>query len=197
MLHPAYILRGQFSQEGYQVGYLKRVRELLDATYVWQPPVAEGPPGMRVRPTMREIVEWFGRVRSAAVDIENAGPHITVTGFWGRGQYVGAGGITVRFRDGADPYPWAWDEWRQLVRTLHAWYGDPSVGKSMHNGQSHDIFLLERAGFTVRGFDFDTMLAVHIADPERKKDLGTVGTSMGGVPHWKHLAKGEGDGEGK
>lgn len=152
---------------------------------------------MRTRPTADEIVAWLADCRSAALDIEGMGPHLTYLGLWHRAPRIHEGGLTIQFRERGDPYPWAWDDWRKIIRALWVWLAREDVTKSAHNGQSFDVWILERLGFVVRGYDFDTMLGVHIGDPECKKDLGTVGTAMAGVPHWKFLAKGESAGEGK
>ncbi len=152
---------------------------------------------MRTRPTADEIVAFLATCKSAALDIESAGPHLTYLGLWHREPNTHLGGITIQFRERGEPFSWTWDEWRKIVRATYNWLASEHITKSAHNGQSFDVWILERLGFVVRGYNFDTMLAIHIADPERVKNLETVGTALAGLPHWKWLAKGEGAGEGK
>lgn len=173
------------------MGYLTRVRELLTGTYVWAEAVDTPPPGARLHPTIDEVELYLSVVKSAAVDIENAGPHLVMVGLWGRGDYARHGGLTLRFITDGAPHPWSWTEWHRLVRALARWLADPGVRKSAHNGQSFDWWLLEWLGFRVAGYDCDTLLMSHIADPESKKDLGTLGVGLAGLAPWKSLAKGE------
>ena len=172
---------------------------MLDGTYAEPRDVREPPPGARLWPSVGEIVHYLDTVRSAALDIEWAGPHIVMVGLWGRGPYGVHGGLTVRFRiDGRPNDSWTYAEWCRVVSALYTWLARPDVRKSMQNGQSSDVWMLERIGFRVEGYDFDTMLAMHVADPERKKDLEGMAVALADVPHWKWLAKGEPTvGEGK
>lgn len=174
------------------------MRALLEGTYVAPLDPREPPPGARLWPSVGEIVDYLARVRSAALDIEWAGPHVVMVGLWGRGPYRELGGLTIRFRvDGRPNESWSYEEWRRVVRALYVWLADPGVTKSMQNGQSADVWMLERLGFVVNGYDFDTMLTMHVADPERTKGLEAMATALCELPHWKWTAKGESEGEGK
>ena len=44
---------------------------------------------------------------------------------------------------------------------------DPTVKKTAHNAK-YDVLVLRRAGITLRGLDFDTMLASYVLDPNRR-----------------------------
>lgn len=199
ILHPAYILRGQHAQEQFQVEYLRRVKGLLAGTYAPPTAVSEAPPGSRLDPTVDEIEAYLAHVRSAAVDIESAGPHITQVNLWGRGEWRAHGGLIIRFLVEGDPQPaWGWAGWQRVVRALAVWLADGSITKSMHNGAAFDVWVLEWMGFRVAGYDWDALLAMHIADPEARKGLEPLAVGMAGMLPWKHLAKGESEGgEGK
>lgn len=160
--------------------------------------MSEAAPAARLNPTALEIELWLSVVRSAAVDIEWCGPHVMMIGFRGRGEYAAHGGLSVRFIDpGGVPHPWTWDEWHRVVRAVAVWLADPRIKKSAQNGQSADWWMLEWLGFRVAGYDFDTLLGMHIADPESKKDLQTMAVGLAGMQPWKSLVKGDGDGEQK
>lgn len=159
-------------------------------------PVTEAPTGARLNPTVEEIELYLSVVKRAALDIEWAGPHLVMVGLWDRDMR--AGGLTIRFITEGAPHPWSWPEWHRVVRALAVWLYDDTRLKSAQNGQSADWWMLEWVGFRVRGYDFDTMLAMHVANPESKKDLQSIGVGLAGLQPWKQLSKGELEGgEGK
>jgi DNA polymerase-1 len=53
------------------------------------------------------------------------------------------------------------------VAPLRALLEDPSVKKTAHNAK-YDLLVLRRAGITLRGLDFDSMLASYVHDPGRR-----------------------------
>jgi DNA polymerase-1 len=53
------------------------------------------------------------------------------------------------------------------LEPLRALLGDASVAKTGHNIK-YDLLVLRREGITVRGVDFDTMLASYLIDPSRR-----------------------------
>ncbi len=50
---------------------------------------------------------------------------------------------------------------------LRALLEDPAVRKTAHNAK-YDVLVLRRAGITLRGLDFDSMLASYVIDPGRR-----------------------------
>ena len=50
---------------------------------------------------------------------------------------------------------------------LRALLEDPTVRKTAHNAK-YDLLVLRRAGVTLRGLDFDSMLASYVLDPSRR-----------------------------
>lgn len=50
---------------------------------------------------------------------------------------------------------------------LRALLEDPGVKKTAHNAK-YDLLVLRRAGITLRGLDFDSMLASYVLDPSRR-----------------------------
>ncbi len=50
---------------------------------------------------------------------------------------------------------------------LRAMLEDPTVRKTAHNAK-YDLLVLRRAGLTLRGLDFDSMLASYVLDPSRR-----------------------------
>ena len=71
------------------------------------------------------------------------------------------------------------------VAPLRALLEDPSVKKTAHNAK-YDLLVLRRAGVTLRGLDFDSMLASYVHDPGRRSHaidalaLEFLGRSMTG-----------------
>ena len=53
------------------------------------------------------------------------------------------------------------------VAPLRALLEDPNVRKTAHNAK-YDLLVLRRAGVTLRGLDFDSMLASYVLDPGRR-----------------------------
>lgn len=71
------------------------------------------------------------------------------------------------------------------VSPLRALLEDPAVGKTAHNAK-YDLLVLRRAGVTLRGLVFDSMLASYVLDPGRRSHaidalaLEFLGRSMTG-----------------
>jgi DNA polymerase-1 len=71
------------------------------------------------------------------------------------------------------------------VESFRALLEDPAVVKTAHNGK-YDLLVLRRAGVTLRGLDFDSMLASYVLDPGRRSHaldalaLEFLGRSMTG-----------------
>lgn len=71
------------------------------------------------------------------------------------------------------------------IAPLRAMLEDPAVKKTAHNAK-YDLLVLRRAGVTLRGLDFDSMLASYVHDPGRRSHaidalaLEFLGRSMTG-----------------
>lgn len=199
LLHPAYILRGQFAEEPAQVEYLKRAKEIASGKDYEEEDFNRVPEGVwyRPSPTLGTLDEFRQRVGAApvlAVDIETAGDHLRLVGLYcdATRSYLGfpvrtpGGGVYWNPQDLPVAVGWLWD----LL-------SDPDVGKVFHNGQAFDVPMLERNGFVVRGYAFDTMLGMHIAATGVPKDLEYLSKLYLGKSGWKGMVKGEVEGEGK
>jgi DNA polymerase I len=55
----------------------------------------------------------------------------------------------------------------EAMAELRALLEDPAVRKTAHNAK-YDLLVLRRAGVTLRGLDFDSMLASYVLDPGRR-----------------------------
>ncbi len=55
----------------------------------------------------------------------------------------------------------------EAMAPLRALLEDPAVRKTAHNAK-YDLLVLRRAGVTLRGLDFDSMLASYVLDPGRR-----------------------------
>lgn len=205
ILHPSHIMQGQWAQEEHQVRYLSRAGAYLEPG--WQEPqVGEGPPGGLLRPTVNQIEQFCQQVRThgCAVDIEAAGAMLVSVQLWARQPLPddwpadAPQGVVVKFRAvGGDPEPWSYPDWCRVVRALLKLFMDPRTPKVFQRGQAYDVPVLWLMGWPLAGYTdvgFDTLLGHHVAKPESPKALGLLGTSVLGLPGWKHLSKAE---EGK
>lgn len=57
----------------------------------------------------------------------------------------------------------------EAMQPLRALLEDPTVRKTAHNAK-YDLLVLRRAGVTLRGLDFDSMLASYVLDPGRRSN---------------------------
>lgn len=217
LLHPAFIQRGQFAQEPAQILYLKRIKQ-ISLTGKWPALKAgEAPPGAILYPTLEDMHQWekelwepedpsssqinvyapggLGWVtKGCTVDIENAGDHITIVGLCRLKDLVS---IVIRFRRKKGELYWtSISRLRAVISWLSGILFNDAIPKVFHNGQAHDIPILEKSGFITRNYSFDTMLAQHIAYPELPKRLEFVASLYTGVSGWKRMV-GEDEGEGK
>lgn len=193
ILHPAYILRGQWGLEPAQIKYLATVREIATTGYTPTVDPATPPVGTTIGPTLSQVLEYLAHPNNSggvAVDIEAAGPHLMCIGLC---RVRDLEGIVVPFRTEGTTQYWSLAELRTLVEHLVRWFADPSVPKVFHNGQGFDVPYLENLGFKVAGYSFDTMLAQHVLYPEMPKRLEFIATLYLGYPRWKHLKSDAGE----
>ena len=196
ILHPAYILRGQYHKEPAQQVTLHRVREGFEPEMDYtQPPV-----GGILFPTLEQ---WKDYVRGAlcgawwgvSIDIENAGPFLICIGFTLIDTDFEPGPslcLRIRLRGGVQY--WKAHELHRVVEELDQLLSSHRLSKVFHNGVTHDVPLLERMGFDVRGPLVDTMVMFHNCYQEMPKGLQYVCTLMLGSGVWKDMLD-EGDDE--
>ena len=201
ILSPAEVMKGRWSEEPAQIEYLKHARDLAKLEdprsgirSFGEPP--EGIAGYCATPTLCDLQSWRGNLllsEPVAVDIETAGEHIRLVGLYSHR----AGYLAFPIRVAGGGAYWDTDTFPRAVEWLWDFLSDPGVGKVFHNGAAFDIPMLERSGFEVNGYVFDTMLAMHVAYPGVPKgllDLAKVHLRSG---NWKAMVKDETLGEGK
>jgi hypothetical protein len=195
ILHPMHIQRGQWNQAPVQEIYLKRVKRIIDGEE-W--PILDPkkpPPNTILHPTLEDLKQWESMIDSQGitVDVEAAGRHITIVGLCRIADLVP---IVVRFRKKGGGLYWSSDQLPSVVEWLDQVFQNQSYPKVMHNGQAYDLPQLERTGFRMERYEWDTMLAQYILFPELPKDLEFVSNVFSGIGGWKWLV-GEQEGEGK
>ncbi|MBN2412038.1 DNA polymerase I [candidate division KSB1 bacterium] len=63
---------------------------------------------------------------------------------------------------------------KPVLKVLNPVFEDKTINKCAHNGK-YDILVLEKHGFIINGFDFDTMLASYLLNPSlRQHNLDTL-----------------------
>jgi hypothetical protein len=188
------MLHGNWGQEPCQIAYLKRLKKILKGEE--ELPPAEPTFDICYRnPSLCHLEEWAAKIgpRGVSCDIECAGDFLICIGFCRIDDLVP---IEVPFRvQGGGEY-WTRRELPHAIKWCDGLLSDPNIPKTFQNGQNFDVPYLRKIGFTVRGYDWDTMLAQHVTYPEMPKGLEFMTKLYCGVPNWKHLIKEE-EGEGK
>lgn len=197
ILHPAFVLRGQWGKEPAQVRYLQRAVAVADklakGEEVAMMDVNQPPPGIvaTLQPTIDVLLsQWsVDKLRGGlVVDCEYPSGRVDMVGFTRMSDlaYVCVDLLATN----RGPF-WQRDSRLWLAKVL----GDPTIPKIFQNGLSADIPALERLGIKVAGYAFDTMLAAHVAYSEMPKQLGFLGTFYHQLPSWKHIMYGGDDPE--
>lgn len=144
-------------------------------------------PRLLLEPTAAEIEAWCGRMRMErrriAVDVETDSIHIPGARLLCIGMSNGESAICVPWIDPRSDRQRTEGRVALAVRTL---LGDEAVPKVLQNGQ-FDQAVLETHEITLRGFDFDTMLAHHVVWPEHPHDLGHLASIYTDLPPWKGM----------
>ena len=194
--HPAFILRGNFAEEPLQVEYLKIAKEIADGLRPNLDPEAHLPRDIISNPRLPDLTRWKSRLsgEGVAIDLETAGDHIRLVGMCDLAPPHSYLAFPIRTQGGGSYWG---DDLGRAVEWLWDFLSDPTIKKVGHNAQAFDIPMLERNGFIVGGFHFDTMLGMHIAHTGVPKDLETLARLYLKMPSWKAMVKGDLEGEGK
>lgn len=201
LLHPTNITRGRWSDEPAQIAYLKQVRDILDGTQPEAPDDFSTPAPVGgeyvAAPGLPELHRFTASIgpQGLAVDIETAGDHLRTVGLY---SCDGGGYLSFPVRDVGGAQYWNAADLPTAIEWLFDLLSDPGISKVFHNGQAFDVPVLERNGFVVEGYDFDTMLAAHVAFPGTPKGLEELSKSYLRVGGWKAIVRDDDStGEGK
>lgn len=189
ILHPAYIMRGQWAQDPLQPTYLARAREIAEAGHYTPPDPTTLPPNANIFPSLRQLEEFSATTDPTDpchLDIEAAGDHLICCGIL---RASDESYVCVRFRgQGGDL--WEPADLPARAEWLFNFLSGPWP-KIFHNGQAYDVPQLERLGFVVNGFTDDTLLLAHLTYAEMKKALAFLALTYCGIPNWKTLVSPE------
>lgn len=196
-LHPAYVMRGQWGDEPFQVLCLKRAKVIAErGSWPIDDPY-KPPPGAIPEPTLAQLREWTERTISkgevVAVDIETAGRTIIMVGVCRASDLIAT---CFHFLCTGGSAYWAPDDEDEMKAMLWELLASPCP-KVFHNGQAFDVPILEANGFEVGNYLYDTLLMQHIAYAEMKAGLEHCARLYCGVNGWKTTLKGDVDGEWK
>lgn len=202
IVHPANILRNNWHLELPQERYLQRI---VRNPFPEVPDVSEPPPDSILYPTLEQMEEFLVEVQSLAapavsIDLENVGDWIICAGCTALdlGDFHIGTSICIRFRiRGGNLYWNSRSDMERTVRCLGTLLADPDISMVWHNGIGHDVPILERLGFSVRGRHIDTMGLQHTCFMEQPKGLQFCSTLYLGVGVWKTLVSEDDESEGK
>ena len=188
---PTYIAGGNWAEEPAQIEFLKYAKDLADGKPHERPNFDRPPPGVQFKESpglddLQAFSDQLGPSGHLVVDIETAGDHIRLVGLYDDAHHSYLG-FPIR-SIGGGVY---WDR-LTLPRAIEWLWGilaDPAIGKTFHNGASFDIPMLERNGFTVCGYEFDTMLGMHIAYPGVPKGLEELSKVYLRAGGWKAMVR--------
>jgi len=153
----------------------------------WFPQIVLPKRNFIIGPNMEDVREYFEKIRQighTSVDIETQYyKEISCIGF----SCEASSAICIPFRDAGGKwwYGSQEDEVRGLIADI---LGDPQIGIRGQN-LHYDWSYLKRAGYGVRGFEFDTMVAQHSAWPELDKSLAFLASFYTKEPYWKDDGK--------
>ena len=186
ILHPAYIMRGQFASEPSQIDFLRRAWRIAHgdepATVV---DATAPPPGCIPTPTLEDLRKYLLSTTPTdvlACDIEGAGGRLIGIGF---ARLRDEATIYIPVLDAEKPY-WSDDEWPAADEVMRCLLCHPLV---FHNGQAFDIPFLESCGYAVEQYADDTMIRHHTLYAEQPKSLEELAIRYLGFPSWKWLSK--------
>jgi len=185
VLHPAYIVRGQWAQEPAQIDFLRRAWAIATGKLIPDlSPLDEPPPGCIPTPTLNQLTSFdfdTGLDAVLACDIEGTAGRLIGIGFC---RVEDEHAIYVPFLDGEKPY-WRDDEWPLVDKHIRGLLRRPLV---FHNGSGFDIPFLESCGYAVPQYVDDTMIRHHILYAEQPKGLEELAVWYLGMRAWKFLS---------
>ena len=195
VLHPAFILRGNYKEEPSQVLYLQRAKEIAQNGWV-NFDSTKPPRGAITKPNLEDLSSWLQHIGpgGVTVDIETARRRLRGVGFCTIDTHLAlwvplcsqGGGAYWSSKDEGACHLWL----RDILR-------DPGIPKYFHNGLAFDIPILRHNGYVVNGYAGDTMLMNHIAYPEMSKGLKYLANLYLGIGGWKALVSESDEGEDK
>ncbi len=190
ILHPSYILRGNWAYSILQPQQLQIAKQIAETGTYTPIDITSVPENANLYPTLEDLNAFSTTLSSlASVDIECAGDFLVCVGV---ARLQDEGYVCVRFRvKGGDIY----DPDTLCARTewLFRFLADPEVEKVFHNGQAFDVPYLEEQGFVVRGYTEDTMIQANLTYCELKKGLAFLANAFCSIPNWKGLVRGAED----
>lgn len=187
LLHPSFIIRGQFAQEPAQADYLRRAWRVARGLEAPPPSdVTQPPPGAIPTPTTHDLRRWIYDTRAddvLACDIEGYGGRLIGIGF---ARVRDEATLYVPVLDGEAPY-WSDADWPGVDEFIRAMLDRPLV---FHNGQAFDIPFLAEVGYPVDPARYvdDTMIRHHTLYAEQPKDLESLAIRYLGFQSWKWLS---------
>ncbi|MBK25963.1 MAG: hypothetical protein CME70_18320 [Halobacteriovorax sp.] len=206
IIHPASIVRGRWHEDSAQIVYLKQIKKILNnptnpSNYPTDP--NNLPENTKLWPTLNDLEKFTNQLENfdlLSIDIENAGPYLTLIGITAlsaeRNELGPTLSLPYRMRYGHNY--WAdWESHLKATEYLYRWLINPKLGKIFHNGVTHDVPILEEHGFIVGGEIWDTMVMQHYMYPEMRKGLQYCATLYTGAAHWKDLLDDKDETEGK
>ena len=185
LLHPAFILRGMFSQEPMQVRYLRHAGAIAASDEApWIPDVREPPPGHNPTPSLSEI-EHF--VNTTAVDDMLACDAEYFEGHRGVGfcRLRDLTGIYIALEH---DHELVWPSEGEQLRVDTALRTLTRCPLVCHNGQGAEIGFFDQLDIEINYAD-DTMIRHHILYAEQRKRLEELAVLYLSLPSWKWLSR--------
>lgn len=195
LLHPAFILRGNWKEEPAQVVYLRRAKEIAKGG--WEAFDASRPPqGAILHPKIPDdLLHWEKGVGpgGVSVDIECANRLLRCVGLCRLDDGISI--VVPLVGQGGKP-AYAPEDLSSVRRWLKGFLAN-QVPKYFHNGLAFDIPILRHNGYTIGNYAGDTMLMHRIAYPEVPKSLKYLANLYLGIGGWKSLVSQDDEGEEK
>jgi uracil-DNA glycosylase len=145
-----------------------------------------------IEPSLEDIhMFWLCKCqypKVLSVDIETSGSCITCIGFAPNSKHA----IVIPFNDDRKKDKSYWpslEEERKVWEWVKGILEEPKIPKLFQNGLYDITFLWRAYGIKVFGAQEDTMLLAHALEPEKLKDLGTLGSIYSNEFAWKQLGK--------
>jgi uracil-DNA glycosylase len=145
-----------------------------------------------IEPTIEDIKRFISTyiywTTLLSVDIETLGERITCIGFAPNSSRA----IVIPFDDERKKNKSYWatlEEEKEVWDCVQGVLQSKAIPKLFQNGLYDITFLWRAYGIKVFGAQEDTMLLAHALEPEKLKDLGTLGSLYSNEFAWKQLGK--------